>query len=71
MAINYPIKKLENVIRSLKIIRTSVDSQKDALLNLLLDMAILHLSRKLISAADGIDEPTKEATLGQIEHWNS
>ena len=69
MVRNYPMTEsevTENVKRSLKMIRIRVDSQKDALLNLLLDMTILHLTRKYSSATDRIDRPTTQATLDKM-----
>lgn len=53
-------EKMEDIKRSLDIIRKRAGSLKDDLLNFLLDMTILHLSRKFASAAD---KPTTLAML--------
>ena len=45
-------EEIEDIKRSLDIIRKRAGSLKDDLLNFLLDMTILHLSRKIASAAD-------------------
>ena len=55
---------MEDIKRSLDIIRKRAGSLKDDLLKFLLDMTILHLSRKFASAAD------KPTTLAML-HRNS
>jgi hypothetical protein len=45
-------EEIENTKRSLDIIKKRAGSLKDDLLNFLLDMTILHLSRKFTSATD-------------------
>ena len=45
-------EEIEDIKRSLHIIRKRAGSLKDDLLNFLLDITILHLSRKIASAAD-------------------
>ena len=48
-------EEIEDIKRSLDIIKKRAGSLKDDLFDLLLDITILHLSRKIASAAD---EPT-------------
>ena len=44
--------EMEDIKHSLGVIREEAGPLKDDMLNLLLDMAILHLARKLASAID-------------------
>jgi hypothetical protein len=60
--------EIEDIKRSLVIIRKKASPLKDSMLNILLDMTILHLSRKLISA---IESPSTLPTLHILERNNS
>ena len=62
-------EEIEEIKRSLHIIRKRAGSLKDDFVNFLLDMTILHLSRKIASAAD--EQTTLTMFHRKIERNNS